>query len=502
MEATVHRFANILRRWGIRVSAAEMADAMRGAAQPGVLADRETLRWTLRAALIKDQRDDELFGDLFDVYFALLDAEPAAPSTATAATAELTGADESAMPTADPASFELAEEAAAATPGDGARPEDVRHLFDTEQLGRRFNLSQDDGMIDLSAPSEEIAFSQGNQVVGADGYRLQFDARRLHTGAAPGQLSGGAGAEVDLRLGSADQQALLEWLGAPEDLDAAAAREQACLLGDLPAALRRHAESLLRLRRRDHEAGPRRGADLPYLGAAERLELEQALRRIARSLRGAPTHRRRVARAGRVDAARTMRRCRRFDGVPFAPVTVRRAQDRPRLLVLADVSLSVRATAHFTLHLVHSMQDVFAQVRSFAFVAETAEITGLLAEDGGGRALGALFGGDLLDTDANSDYGAVFRALLAEHSGALTRRTTLLVLGDGRGNGNDPGLAEFEEITRRVRETVWLTPEPRYSWRLGSCDMAAYAERCDRVSVVRGLRELVDVAELLDAAVG
>ena len=116
------------------------------------------------------------------------------------------------------------------------------------------------------------------------------------------------------------------------------------------------------------------------LAEAERAELEDSLRRLARSLHGALTHRRRAAAAGRVDSGRTMRRNMRFDGVPFVPVTVRRAEDRPRLVVLADVSLSVRATSRFTLNLVHGLQDLFTQVRSFAFVADVAETTELFRD--------------------------------------------------------------------------------------------------------------------------
>jgi len=101
-----------------------------------------------------------------------------------------------------------------------------------------------------------------------------------------------------------------------------------------------------------------------------------------------------------------------------------------------------------------------------------------------------IFGGDVLDVDANSDYGTVFGEFIAEHASAVTRRTTVLVLGDGRNNGNDPNLGAFEEITRRARETIWLTPEPRYSWCLGGCDLPAYAEFCDRVRVVRDLSGL------------
>ena len=94
-----------------------------------------------------------------------------------------------------------------------------------------------------------------------------------------------------------------------------------------------------------------------------------------------------------------MRRNMRFDGVPFVPVTVRRAEDRPRLVVLADVSLSVRATSRFTLHLVHGLQDLFTQVRSFVFVADVAETTELFRDHPSERALGLIFGGDVIDVD-------------------------------------------------------------------------------------------------------
>jgi uncharacterized protein with von Willebrand factor type A (vWA) domain len=105
--------------------------------------------------------------------------------------------------------------------------------------------------------------------------------------------------------------------------------------------------------------------------------------------------------------------------------------------------------------------------------------------------------------DANSDFGSVFGEFLAEHSSAVTRRTTVLVLGDGRNNGKDANIAAFEEITRRARETVWLTPEPRFSWGLGGCDLPRYAEFCDRVRVVRDLTGLENAAaEFAAEAVG
>jgi uncharacterized protein with von Willebrand factor type A (vWA) domain len=202
---------------------------------------------------------------------------------------------------------------------------------------------------------------------------------------------------------------------------------------------------------------------------------------------GALTHRRAVAGRGRVDPGRTMRANMRFDGIPFRPVTVARRQDKPRLVVLADVSLSVRHTTRFTLHLVHGLQRLFGQVRTFAFVADTVEVTDLFAEHQAERALELIFGGDVLDIDADSDYGAAFGRFRDEYPDIVTRQTTVVILGDGRGNGHDPNLAAFEEIARRGRQLIWLTPERRNMWRLGHCDLPRYEELCDRVDVVRDL---------------
>jgi len=91
--------------------------------------------------------------------------------------------------------------------------------------------------------------------------------------------------------------------------------------------------------------------------------------------------------------------------------------------------------------------------------------------------------------------------LLSEYGAVLHRRTTLLVLGDGRGNGNDPRMEAFEEITGKVRQTFWLTPEPRRTWGLGVCDLPRYAEFCDRVQVVADLAGLQHTAAQVAAAV-
>jgi uncharacterized protein len=497
METALHRFVRLLRLRGVRISIPEALDAMAGAAQPGMLRDREQLRAALRAALIKDRRDEETFDEIFDRFFALV--KVGGKDTGHGHGHEDLS-DEGALE-----SFTLSE-VPSDTPQQGhehGKPVDIREFFDPDDLAQQYNLHQEANKIDLAALTDEIVISKDSQGIQGEGNRVQIETDRMHNAGMPGDISQQQGTRVDADLSVAQQEMLLGWLDdsdeesqeGSEDDAAALRRRMTGVLAGLPEALKKHLEALMALERKIVEGAEARGiAEVDRVGEKERMELEESLRRLARSLHGGLTHKRQVSSRGRIDSGRTMRRNMRFDGIPFAPVTVRRGEDKPRLVILADVSLSVRATARFTLHLVHGLQNLFGQVRTFAFVADLVEITDLFEDHPVEQALGLVFGGQVLDVDANSDYGAALATFREDFGSAVNRRSTVIVLGDARSNGNDPNLEAFAEITRRARETIWLTPEPRYSWGLGGCDLPDYAEYCSRVRVVRDLTGLETAA--------
>ena len=472
------------------MSVTEALDAMRAAAQPGALDDRETLRCALRMTLVKDRRDQEPFDELFDRYFRLEPVgEPERPGHGHAHD-DL--ADEGSAE-----SFTISPEPSL-TPRQGhshGKPADIRDFFRPEDLATAYNLHQEASKIDLASMTDEIVLAKERGRPGLSGPRIQLDTSRLRGAGLPGKLQISQGTWLDAGLTVAEEQALLDWLDDPDaglsiDTLAAAARGSGGEIADLAELLKRHLAALAAMDRRAIESPERpglRNLRAAAIGEAERYRLEETLRRLARTMPGALTHRRQVAGRGRVDPGRTMRANMRFDGIPFHPVTVARRQDKPRLVVLADVSLSVRHTARFTLHFVHGLQRLFAQVRTFAFVAGAVEVTDLFTEHQAERALELIFSGDVLDVDADSDYGAAFGQFREEFPDIVTRRTTVVILGDGRGNGHDPNVPALEEIARRGKQLIWLTPERRNMWRLGRSDLPRYAELCDRVDVVRDL---------------
>src|SRR5688572_4458807 len=69
MDAKIVEFTALLRHNGLRVSMAEHLDAFRAVAELGV-ADRESFKDAMRAAMVKRSIDVQVYDELFDLYFS------------------------------------------------------------------------------------------------------------------------------------------------------------------------------------------------------------------------------------------------------------------------------------------------------------------------------------------------------------------------------------------------------------------------------------------------
>jgi uncharacterized protein with von Willebrand factor type A (vWA) domain len=256
---------------------------------------------------------------------------------------------------------------------------------------------------------------------------------------------------------------------------------------------REHVSATLARRVSEPEAGPRRRAEaVPFtsLTSAEIEEVRRAVRALAERLRGAERVRRRHAARGRIDPHKTLRQSLRTGGVPFLPARRRRRRDKPRLLVLCDVSDSVRAASLFMLEFAHAAQELFSGTRSFVFVSELGETTRLFAEQPVAAALGRVYAGGVVDTGHNSNYGRVLRAFEAKVGRAVDRRATIVILGDGRTNYFADEAEVIGRLRERARAVLWLCPEGRGTWGTGDSAMLRYAAAATKVLVARTAKEL------------
>ncbi|NUQ01737.1 MAG: VWA domain-containing protein, partial [Armatimonadetes bacterium] len=171
----------------------------------------------------------------------------------------------------------------------------------------------------------------------------------------------------------------------------------------------------------------------------------------------------------------------RTGGVPLRLLRRQRRILKPRLLVLCDVSGSVRRTAGFLLRLLHTTQRLFDQTAAFVFVDRPVSAAPLLRAGDATRGLAELETLAGLDLYALSDFGNLFVELLDDHATLLTSRTSLLVLGDARCNRFDPQVWALEGIARRVAHLVWLNPERRERWYTADSRLRDYQPWIDHL---------------------
>jgi uncharacterized protein with von Willebrand factor type A (vWA) domain len=458
----VAELAGLLRKNGLRVSTAELMDASRAAAAVG-LARPDTLREALAAALVKRAPDRPVFDEIFDLTFL---RGPGARLASLAALLARAGLDEG-------RARALVEEAR-------------RDLAAMSPLARAA-LGMGGGLAPIVAEAGQRA-SVGRMVSPLQvGYFTQRVLDALGLAAAEQDLDALLARLADLGLSPGEVELLGELI--------------AQQVADLRLAVREQvaAEARRQNLAAQSAAQTRALASRPLAALTEKeiVELRGEVARLARLLRARIVLEPHAPRRGRLDLRRTLRSSLATGGVPFIIQRRERRPRRPRLVVLCDISDSVRNVSRFLLELVYALEAEFDRVSSFAFVADIGELSPLFRANKADRAIELAYAGAVVNVFANSNYGRVFAAFAARHLGRLTSRTTILIIGDGRNNYHPTRVDALAAMRRRARQIVWLNPEPPPVWGFGDSAMKDYAPYCDRIAVARDLDSLREVVDQL-----
>lgn len=477
-------FGALLRRYGVAASAAEVIDVRRvlglvGARQP------DTTRAALRAVCAKYRYEQSGFDLAFDVFFGAV--ATAAPDLRAPSRTEFAEG----LPTA----LEVADNVDTARYAEyNERAAEVGDHFDTPEAEKGFNPHKDDDDVSMTSSDAELSVDSEADS-GRRGVTYTVDVSRAAS-TAVGDLATSTSGAVVGSLSWDDPASILAWLDA---YDPSAVYSDSGVDEPLTAAqlnrLAEAVEAFVGALADARDAAGQAAADVPTAdgqgSAVSRAEVNQACHEILRRMRGPARPRPRELTAGRLDMRRTVRASLRTEGVPFRLMVKAPRPDRVRVLVLADVSLSVRPVTAFTLRLAQAMHRRASRCRVLAFVDRPVDVTDTLLAGGDDDALAAVLADPRIDLEASSDYGRVFSEVLTAFGNEVHSRTSVLVVGDGRGNGLPPGLDEFAALRRKVHRLAWITPEPERYWDQASCAMPQYAEVCDRVVVARDAVQLL-----------
>lgn len=223
-------------------------------------------------------------------------------------------------------------------------------------------------------------------------------------------------------------------------------------------------------------------------------EIDQAVDAFAEQLRSRYRKKQKRKRRGALDIRHMIRRNVAYDGHFFELAWRGRHQQDATVYLLCDVSGSVARLARFLLVLLHKLQDVLPEVRSFAFSNRLGEVTDNFKQHNPGLAAEEVI---FQWGNANTDYGQAwldFRALVGTQ---LNRRDTLIVLGDARSNYYEAHLGVLRELSNRAGKVIWLNPEPREYWGEGDSEMPSFAPFCLHVDRLASLNDLKRVTQRL-----
>jgi uncharacterized protein len=470
MEQRLTEFIAGLRAAGVRVSLAESIDALRALGEIGI-GERELVRRALQTTLVKEHADAATFVELFGRYFSS-ESVPAAGSS------PLDGLSDE-----ERAQLEQLLEQLREMLGDAALEELLEMLSGQQPLSREQLRRL---MQQMTPPPQSSNLRHLPWMARQAQQQMQLDelAQLLQTLLQQLREQGMAAETVEqLAAGLRERMAQLEQQIAELTAERMGGGGG---FGEQPG--RPTEEELLDL-------------PLDQIDSETLPQLRAIVQRLAARLRSRLALRRRRVRRGALDVRSTLRANLRHGGVPVT-LRYRRPHLTARLVVLCDRSVSTQQVMSFLLLLIYTLHDQIGRVRSFAFIDRLFDISTYFAEARPQTAIERIMQEVRPTRSYSTDLGAALAQLERDYGSTVDSRTTLLVLGDGRNNENDPNFAAFGALARRAHRTIWFATEPRWMWGRYdpgslSSDLPGYARLSSAVHEVTTLRQLAAAVDRL-----
>ena len=466
MEERIVEFAGVLRRNGIRVSLAENMDAFRALGLVGIR-DPLLFRNALRTTLVKRGSDLKPFEELFDFFFLGIGQA------------------------LDALDRRIMDEL-------GLRPEQFQEML--EQIQRL--LKEMEG--DLSELTRALLNNNRGELE-----RLLRDAveQEMQNG-TPDSFRFTPYTRMSARLQLDRVQSEIErFKGMLQMLGETAEDLQNVMryLDERMRDLNRLLRELIQQEQRKKGVEPRdygqrsslADKSFAFYTEDDIRRMNDAVARLAQRLKNRLSVRRKKAVRGRFNVKDTLRKNLQYGGVPFHIQLDRRKKTKPQVMVLCDISDSVLNASRFMLQFVYSVQDLYAKVRSFVFVAEIGEVTRLFEEHDIQTAVETALKGDVIDVFSHSNFGRAFEQFYRNYFAAVNSKTTVIIIGDGRNNYNRASDWVLREIRRKAKQLLWLNPESRMTWGIGDSEMPRYAPHCHVAEECRSINQLYKIVDLI-----
>ncbi len=455
MDKRIVQFIAALRASGVRVSLAESADAFQAIDNLGVT-DRDNFRIALRTTLIKENKDIPQFEKLFPLFF-----QSEEPPRMFDATQDLTPED--------------AQKIAQALK---QFSDQLRKMLEKLLEGRPLNNNE------LKQLEQMMNMDDVNDL------RYQnFLTRQMEQ----------ALKFREVREAIEELMHMLRQMGMDREKVEQIQKMMEANQQGLKDQLSRHVGQ--RIAQNMAEQSPSERKDEMYnrpfqsLSEEDMHMLRKEVQRLASMLRTRLALRLKRSKTGKLDVKGTLRANQKYGSVPVE-LRHRDQTQKPKIVIICDISTSMRHVSELMLTLLFAIQDQISKTHAFAFIDHMEFISPYFEGQQPTEAVAEILR-KMPSGYYNTNLGSSLDDFMHTYMDTVDHRTTVIMVGDARNNYNDPRLDLFRTLARRSRATIWLNPEAIPLWGTGDSDMIKYAPFCNRAFQVNNLGQLAEAVDHL-----
>lgn len=194
----------------------------------------------------------------------------------------------------------------------------------------------------------------------------------------------------------------------------------------------------------------------------------------------------------RLDIKKTVEKSMRTDGDIARLYYKKPRPSKARVVLLADISGSCRASASLALNFLGLMGEVFpGGCHPFVFVNHLIPVGQYFQDDNVETAVQAI-NTSIPTRGIYSDYGMPLRQLVLEHRGLISSDTTVILLGDCRNNRNYPAEDKMRWLCEHAHRVSVLVPEERAKWGTGDSIVPLYQAAGAETMCVQTAQQLIE----------
>ncbi|MCR3921219.1 MAG: VWA domain-containing protein [Firmicutes bacterium] len=407
LEVNVVRFIHLLRHAGLRIGSGEVIDALQALTLVGVV-ERDAVRIALKSTLVKRPGEQAIFEKAFALFFG-------SPNKREAEEARYRKKLEQREEMLDEANEELTFQ------------------------GQPLELSEQEKLVYANIPEQDRQKLRSFIEKTAAGKNVDQHFHPILESVVKGSLSYWRKSlrnELDLSK-------------TPQTGD-----EQLNALLDSVGRVDRHDDGSLLEEDMQNIADK----DLPRARALIRKLARQMEVQIARRYRQSNKHK-------RLDVRKSIRHNMRFGGTMFHLRYRSRRIQKPKLLLLCDVSGSMARYASFALQFIYGINSVVGSIESFVFAEELERVTPYFREGDDFSTTMLTVMNESQEWGRGTHIAPVLQALRREYENILTGQTYILIVSDTKTMAVDDAVQELRQIKRMVKDVVWLNTLPAQDWQ-------------------------------------